>query len=128
MSLSNPIVRLTYKHEFFDISEMRIGGRTVTTILEDGTIIEQDFEPGSRKVFATRHATCSLDSFQALCDELENCIDSANDWNMWVDDCSEELKLFYKFNRVQVVDRGLCNGDTSIGGIMREFLSKISME
>lgn len=128
MSLSNPIVRLTYKHEFFDISEMRIGGRTVTTILEDGTIIEQDFKPGSRKVVATRHATCSLASFQALCDELENCIDSANDWNMWVDDCSEELKLFYKFNRVQVVDRGLCNGDTSIGGIMREFLSKISME
>lgn len=125
MSQSNPIVRLTYKHEFFDISEMRIGGRTVTTILEDGTIIEQDFKPGSRKAYKTRKTTCATAEFRVLCDRLETCINSATDWEMWVDDCAEELKLFYKFNRVQIVDRGLCNGDTSIGGIMREFLSSI---
>ena len=44
---------------------------------------------------------------------------------MWVDDCSEELKLFYKFNRVQIVDRGLGNDIIDIGVIMREFLSEI---
>ena len=100
MSQSNPIVRLTYKHEFFDISEMRIGGRTVTTITEDGTIIEHNYKPGSRKAYKTRKSTCAASEFRILCDKIENCIDSANDWDMWVDDCSEELKLFYKFNRV----------------------------
>ena len=125
MSQSNPIVKLTYKHKFFDISEMRIGGRTVTTINEDGTIIEQNYKPRSRKAYKTRKTTCDASEFRALCDKLENCIDSANDWDMWVDDSSEELKLFYKFNRVQIVDRGLCNGDMSIGGIMREFFSLV---
>ena len=47
---------------------------------------------------------------------------------MWVDDCNEELKLFYKFNRVQIVDRGLFNKDTSIGDIMHDFLSSLKYQ
>ena len=40
MSKNNPIVKLTYKHEFFDINEMRIGAKTITTITDDGSILQ----------------------------------------------------------------------------------------
>ena len=125
MSKNNPIVKLTYKHEFFDITEMRIGAKTITTIVEDGTIVIKDYKPGSRKAHSTKKATCTIEQFQALCDKLEACIETANKWDMWVDDCSEELKLFYKFARVQTVDRGLGNDEIDVGSIMREFLSEI---
>lgn len=125
MSKNNPIVKLTYKHEFFDINEMKIGARTITTITDDGSIVIKDYKPGSRKVHSTKKAACTIEQFQALCDKLESCIETANKWDVWVDDCSEELKMFYKFNRVQIVDRGLGNDIIDIGVIMREFLSEI---
>ena len=55
----------------------------------------------------------------------ERCIETGDRWDMYVDDCSEELSLFYKFGRVQIVDRGLGTEDTRIAGIMREFLSSL---
>ena len=125
MSKNNPIVKLTYKHEFFDINEMRIGARTITTVTEDGVIIVKDYKPGSRKAYSTKKSTCSVEAFLTLCDKLEACIETATKWDMWVDDFSEELKLFYKFNRVQIVDRGLGNDEIDVGSIMREFLSEI---
>ena len=125
MSKNNPIVRLTYRHDFFDISEMRIGAKTITTITEDGAVVIKDYKPGSRKAYSTKKTACSIEDFKALCDKLEACIETADKWDMWVDDCSEELKLFYKHNRVQIVDRGLGNEDTDIGSIMREFLSEL---
>lgn len=128
MSKNNPIVKLTYTHQFFDVSEMRIGGKTITTITEDGIIIVRDYKPGSRKAYSTKHTVCSIEQFQELCNKLEDCIETANNWDLWVDDCSEELKLFYKYNRIQIVDRGLGNDDTAIGVIMREFLSKLCFD
>ena len=97
MSKNNPIVKLTYKHEFFDINEMRIGAKTITTITDDGSIVIKDYKPGNRKVHSTKKSTCTIEQFQVLCDKLETCIETADKWDMWVDDCSEELKLFYKF-------------------------------
>ena len=125
MSKNNPVVKLTYKHEFFDINEMKIGAKTITTITDDGSIVIKDYKPGSRKVHSTKKSTCTIEQFQVLCDKLETCIETADKWDMWVDDCSEELKLFYKFNRVQIVDRGLGNDEIDVGSIMREFLSEI---
>ena len=125
MSKNNPVVKLTYKHEFFDINEMIIGARTITTITDDGSIVIKDYKPGSRKAYSTKKSTCTIEQFQVLCDKLETCIETADKWDMWVDDCSEELKLFYKFNRVQIVDRGLGNDEIDVGSIMREFLSEI---
>ena len=125
MSKNNPVVKLTYKHEFFDINEMEIGARTITTITDDGSIVIKDYKSGSRKAYAMKKATCSVEAFQTLCDKLEACVETATKWDMWVDDCSVELKLFYKFNRVQIVDRGLGNDEIDVGSIMREFLSEI---
>ena len=119
----NPIVKLTYKREFFDITEMKIGARTITTITDDGSIVIKDYKPGSRKAYSTKKTTCSRVAFEALCDRLENCIDTAKKWDMWVDDCSEELKIFYKFGRIQIVDRGLGNDEIDVGTIMHNFLN-----
>ena len=125
MSKSNPIVKLVYKHEFFDIDEMKFGARTVTTITDDGSIVAREYKPKSRKAYSTQKATCSPEAYRTLCNSLESCIDTANKWDMYVDDCSEELKIFYKFGRVEIVDRGLGNEDVDISNIMNEFLEKI---
>ena len=122
----NPIVKLVYKREFFDITEMKIGARTITTITDDGSIVIKDYKPGSRKAYSTKKATCTKVAFEAVCDRLENCIETAKKWNMWVDDCSEELKIYYKFGRIQIVDRGLGNDDIDVATIMDEFLSSIA--
>ena len=125
---ANPIVKLTYKHSFFDITERKIGARTITTITDDGVITIREYKSGSRKAHATYTTSCSTEAYRSLCDSLEHCINCANRWDMWIDDCSEELTLVYKHARVQTVDRGLANGDDSIGGIMREFLSQFCMD
>lgn len=114
----NPVVKLTYKHEFFDISERRIGCRTVTTITADGLVVEKEYRGGSRKVYATKTTTCSVEEFRELCDNLEKCIVSADRWDMYVDDCSAEVKLTYKFGREQIVDRGLGNAENGVAGVM----------
>lgn len=123
----NPIVKLTYKHEFFDITEMKIGARTITTITDDGSVVVREYKACSRKAYSTKKATCSKTAFAALCDRLENCIDTAKKWDIWVDDCSEELKIFYKFGRMQIVDRGLGNDDIDVGTIMHEFFSALCL-
>lgn len=122
---NNPIVKLTYKREFFDITEMKIGARTITTITDDGSVVVREYKAGSRKAYSTKKTSCSKAAFETLCDRLENCIDTAKKWDMWVDDCSEELKIFYKFGRIQIVDRGLGNDEIDVGTIMREFFGAL---
>ncbi|MBQ7942286.1 MAG: hypothetical protein IJ328_07785 [Muribaculaceae bacterium] len=128
LSPDNPIVKLTYKREYFDIDAMRPGGRKVTTITDDGKVVIKEYKAGSRKVYSTKTTTCSKVAFDALCDRLEYCIETAKKWDMWVDDCSEELKIFYKYSRVQIVDRGLGNNDIDIGTIMHEFFKLLGKE
>lgn len=118
------VLQLTYTHRFFDIELMKQGGKTVTTITPDGIIVSKDYRAGSRKVQAVRTARCSVKDFLDLCSQIENCIKNADNWDLWVDDCSEELTIKHKFEHTEIVDRGLMSGNISIGGIMREFLSK----
>ena len=132
MSKSNPIMKLEYRWHRFDVSKMRPGDKTVTTILRgeegDCLILEQSYEPGCRKAYLTKRATCTQEEFQSLCDKLEHCIDTANFWDLFVDDCSAELKLVYKYNRQQKVDRGLSNGDTYVGRIIGDFILNLNLD
>ena len=42
------IIKLVYKREFFDLSEMKPGAKQITTIVADGTITQKEYMPGSR--------------------------------------------------------------------------------
>lgn len=118
------IEKLEYRRRFFDISEMRDGARITTTITNDGAITTKEYKVGSRKIDSVYRTNCSLEDFKQLCDEIEMCIGEADRQDFYVDDSSEELKIYYKYGRVQIVDRGLGNGNTHIGKILNCFLAK----
>ena len=61
------IIKLVYKREFFDISVMKPGGKSVTTILNDGTVIFKDYSPGSRKAQSVYKGKRSVDDYKTLC-------------------------------------------------------------
>ena len=127
-SESTTIIKLVYKREFFDVSVMRPGGRLVTTILNDGTVIFKEYDPGSRKVQSVRKGKRSVEDYKTLCAKLENCIESADRLDFYVDDSSEELKIYHKFGRVQIVDRGLGNENVHVGEIMHVFLDGVILD
>ena len=127
-SESTTIIKLVYKREFFDVSVMKPGGRLVTTILNDGTVIFKEYDPGSRKVQSVRKGKRSVEDYKTLCAKLENCIESADRLDFYVDDSSEELKIYHKFGRVQIVDRGLGNENVHIGEIMHDYLDGVMLD
>lgn len=128
MSKNNPIVKLTYKRETFNLLEMRFGEKTITTITDGGDVVIKKYHPNCRKAYSVERTTCSIKKFQELCNSLEDCIDTANNCHFYIDDSEEELKLFYKYNRVQIVDRGLGNDNTIICILMYDFLHKLGIE
>lgn len=121
----NTIEKLVYKREFLDLSVMKIGAKTVTTITADGNIILKEYKFGSRKAESVQNAHCSVVAFKKLCDDIETCVETADRLNFYVDDSSEGLKIYHKFGRVQLMDRGLGNKERNIGAIMHEFLDEV---
>ena len=128
MQTPNTILKLVYKREFFDISVMKIGARLVTAINADGTVVFKEYKPGSRKVESVYKGKCTVAAFRLLCYRIEECISTASRQDFYVDDCSEELKIFHQFGRVQTMDRGLGNEETDIGRIMHDFFEKDVIE
>ena len=121
---SNAVEKIVYKRECLDLSVMKIGAKIITTIMATGDIVVREYEFGSRKASSVQKTHCTVDRFKALCDDIEACIQSADRLDFYVDDSSEELKLYHRFGRIQTMDRGLGNEDRNIGIIMHEFLAK----
>lgn len=118
------IEKLEYKRYYFDITSMQNGARINTTITNDGTIISKKYKPGSRKVNSAQTSTCSSEEFKQLCNQIESCIENADRLDFYEDDSSEELRIFYKYGRVQTMDRGLGNNISNIGMIINNFIDK----
>lgn len=118
------IEKLEYKRRFFDVATMTDGARITTMIKKDGTIISKEYGAASRKVASVQRAKCTEEEFKQLCDEIELCIESADRLDFYVDDSSEELRIFYQYGRIQIVDRGLGSENFHIGGIMNAFFEK----
>jgi hypothetical protein len=118
------IEKLEYRRCYFDLSTMKNGARITTVITNDGTIISRKYKAGSRKVDSVQKTSCSLVEFEKLCNEIELCIETADRLDFYVDDASEELRIFYNYGRVQIMDRGLGNYNTHIGKIVNGFLEK----
>ena len=126
--LNTKIVKLVYKRDFFDISVMKPGRKSVATIFNDGTVVFKEYEPMSRRAQSVRRGKRSVEDFKTLCEKIEVCIESADRLDSYVDDSTEELKIFYEFGRVQRMDRGLGNEDLHIGDIMSEFLDRVVLD
>ena len=118
------IIKLEYRRRFFDISVMKDGAAKTTIISNNGAITSKNYKVGSRKVDFVQKTNCSLEDFKKLCDEIELCIEEADRLDFYVDDSSEELKIYYEYGRIQIVDRGLGTADTHIGEIINDFLEK----
>ena len=128
MQTTNNILKLVYKREYFDISQMKAGARLVTTINADGTVLFKEYKPGSRKVESAYEGKCTVSAFRLLCYRIEECIATADRQEFYVDDSAEELKIFHQFGRVQTMDRGLGNDETDIGRIMHDFFERDVVE
>lgn len=118
------IEKLVYKRELFDLSVMKIGSKLITTITDDGVIVVKEYRFGSRKAQSIKKIYCSLTAFETLCKSINECIETADRLDFYVDDSSEELKIYHKFGRVQTMDRGLGHENSSIGSIMHAFLEE----
>ena len=104
---------------------MKPGARLVITIIDDGTITFKEYDPKSRKVKSVYQRKCSVADYEVLCERIENCIRNADRLDFYDDDASEELKIFHRYGRVQIMDRGLGNEDSHIGEIMHDFLNEV---
>ena len=122
------VVKLVYKRDFFDISVMKPGARLFTTITCDGMVVFKEYRLCSRKAHSVYKGKCSIEDYEALCERIENCIKNADRLDFYVDDASEELKIFHRYGRVQIMDRGLGNEDIHIGEIMHEFLDGVIID
>ena len=116
------MLKLVYKRSFFDISTMSPGARVITTITSDGVVVRKEYASGSRKACAAQKGKCAIEDYKALCAKIEECIAHADRLNEYVDDSSEELKIYHRYGRIQIVDRGLGDEYVHIGAIMNEFL------
>ncbi|MBQ2712338.1 MAG: hypothetical protein IJF71_03080 [Clostridia bacterium] len=116
------VVKLVYERLFFDCSEMQRGARLVFDIYSDGTIVIKEYKAKSRRVYSLRKGRCREEAFATLCDRIASCIKYADRSESYDDGASEELRVYYQFGRVQIVDRGVGNDEITIGEIMRAFL------
>lgn len=121
--MSDSILKLEYRREYFDITEMKTGARTLITISGDGTIVSKEFKLGSRKVHSVQKKSFPLDAYKELCKELLECIENADRQDFYVDDSCEELRIHHQYGRVQTMDRGLGNENIHIADIMHKFLA-----
>lgn len=121
--MPDSIVKLVYKREYFDFTQMRFGAKQIITIKNDGAIVEKAYAPGSRKAHLVTKAECLTQDFHALCVRLVDCIETADSLDGYCDDSSEELTIYHKFGRIQTMDRGLGNEAVRIGDVMNSFLA-----
>lgn len=115
------IIKLVYKHEWFDVTQLKIGARTIYTITPDGKLVVKEYR-GSRKVHSQKECPITIEEYNSLCKNIEACIEGADRLDSYVDDSSEELKIYHLYGRVQTVDRGLGNKNNHIGSVMWAFL------
>ena len=64
--------------------------------------------------------------FDELCQKVDECIESANCLEEYIDDCSVTVTIFRTFGRKETMDRGLGNGITDVGSIIMEYVNRVT--
>lgn len=119
-----PIIKLEYRHYFYNISKSKNELRTTTVITNDGTISIKLHSPKGEKIISVKKSNYPIEEFKKLCQKIESCIKNANTCFTFTDDSAEKLTIFYQYNHIQEVDRGLGDARTYIGKIVYDFLDK----
>ena len=123
-----PIIKLEYRHYFYNISKSKIELKTTTIITNNGIISTKIHSPKDEKIIAVKKHNYPVEEFEKLCKKIESCINNAITCLTFTDDSSEKLTIFYQYDHTQDVDRGLGNGRTYIGGIIYNFLDKFQSD
>ena len=123
-----PIIKLEYRHYFYNISKAKSEIGTITIITSNGEISTKLHSPKDGKVIAVRKSCYPVEEFEKLCKKIESCIKNANTFITYINDSTEKLTIFYAYDHMQEVDHGLGNGRTCIGGIIHGFLNKYESE
>lgn len=126
--LASTILKMEYRRDYFDITQMKFGAKEVITIEANGTVCSKSYSVGSRKAHTVKKCHALASAYAELCDAIELCIATADRQDFYVDDSSEELKLFHKYGRTQIIDRGLGNENRNIGSIMNEFIASVLLD
>ena len=66
--------------------------------------------------------------FDELCQALDECIESANCLEEYIDDCSVTITIYRAFGRKETMDRGLGNGTTDVGTIITRYVNLAGKE
>ena len=118
------VLKLEYRHYIYNILKAKSEIKTTITITNDGEISTKIHAPNGGKVIAVRKNTYPVEEFEKLCKKIELCIKNANTCVTYIDNSIEKLTIFYQYDHIQEVDRGLGSGHTYIGGIIHNFLEK----
>ena len=119
---STQIFKLVYKHEQKDCLQRKLCFKIVYSITPDGKLTVKEYRNGSRKAQLVNEYHFLSEEYEGLCKRIEECIERADRLDLYMDDASEELKIFYRYGRVQTMDRGLGNEDVQICEIIHDFL------
>lgn len=120
-------LKVRYTISTFDVDAMCSHSRRTYELFPDGKIVCSHYEKGIRKAiekYESHNATA--DDFQKLCDELDECMNTADRQEWYVDDCSAEVKIYRQYGRVDTMDRGYGNAETDIGRIITNYIYAIA--
>ena len=104
------IIKLEYRHHFYNMLKAQSEIQTTTIITNDGEILTKTHSPKSGEVIAVKKNTYPVEEFEKLCKKIELCIKNANTCVTLLDNSIEKLTIFYQYDHIQEVDRGLGNG------------------
>lgn len=119
------IVKMRYVLRKFDFDTMRFYVRETYELFPDGRIIRIIYQQGSRRII-DKCTVCKEppEDFGKLCEELAECIKSADKIMDCIDNCSKELTIYYGSGKTEKYDRGYGNTDTCIGIILNHYIFK----
>lgn len=117
------ILRIRYTLRVFDIGALCSHSRYVYDILPGGEVRYFYYEKGNSKAIEKHvtHTATEAD-FKKLCDEINDCMIKADNDNLYVDDCTAEIKITRPFGRVEILDRGYGNKKTDVGSIVSRYI------
>ena len=118
------IIYLKYAINEYNFELMRGVRSQVIEIYPSGEIIVKNFLLGSKKIRTKSTYQSDNGLFKNLIKDIDDCIRSADSLIEYTDDTSAVLTIYYKFNRIENIPRGLGNDNARINDIITDFINR----